>query len=133
MIKPTREDRRQLYSDNLQFGGSLTPIEECDWHPAFRDSPVVAVWRSRHYLVQQFPCDNPGVRCRLTVARTKVTGDRFSDNIPWEDLQRIKDECGFAECDAVEVFPASADVVNVANLRHLWILEEPLPFAWRTK
>ena len=31
---------------------------------------------------------------------------------------------------AVEVFPADDQVVNVANMRHLWVLPEPLPFAW---
>lgn len=33
--------------------------------------------------------------------------------------------------DAGEVFPAESDVVNVANMRHLWLLREPPPFGWR--
>jgi hypothetical protein len=33
--------------------------------------------------------------------------------------------------DAVEVYPPAGDVVNVANMRHLWVLRDRLPFAWR--
>jgi hypothetical protein len=46
-------------------------------------------------------------------------------------LQRLKAECGYADRDAVEVYPRERDVVNVANLRHLWVMREPLAFAWR--
>jgi hypothetical protein len=46
-------------------------------------------------------------------------------------LQDIRNAVGFSERDAVEVFPAKNDTVNVANLRHLWIMPEPLAFAWR--
>lgn len=38
---------------------------------------------------------------------------------------------GLADSWAVEVFPADADVVNVANMRHLWILPDAPAFAWR--
>ena len=31
----------------------------------------------------------------------------------------------------MEVYPRTADLVNVANMRHLWVLPELLPFAWR--
>lgn len=32
---------------------------------------------------------------------------------------------------AVEIYPAERDIVNVANMRHLWVLPERLPFGWR--
>ena len=47
------------------------------------------------------------------------------------DLQRLKAECGYGGHDAVEVFPHALDVINVANMRHLWVMGEPLTFAWR--
>ncbi len=49
----------------------------------------------------------------------------------WDELQRIKSECGYGNTDAIEIYPADDDVVNVANMRHLWILDSRIPFAWR--
>lgn len=43
----------------------------------------------------------------------------------------IKRQLGYGDFDAVEVYPKDNDVVNVANIRHLFILNEPLPFIWR--
>jgi len=70
---------------------------------------------------------------RLSVLRTSLdTAGGWQQDITWEELQRLKREAGYGDHDAVEVFPPDADVVNVANIRHLWILEPGhLPFAWR--
>ena len=54
------------------------------------------------------------VRC-LTVRR-RNGGDR----IGWDTLQAIKNELLGPDAVAVEVYPAASDVVNEANLRHLW-------------
>ena len=35
--------------------------------------------------------------------------------------------------DAVEVYPADADVVNVANMRHLWLVAGELAFKWKSR
>ena len=90
---------------------------------------MLAVWRSKYFLVQ-VKLEN-GVT-RLSVNRTELdsTGN-WRDGITWDELQEIKDLCGFANREAVEVYPAAQDLVNVANIRHLWILEQPLPFIWR--
>jgi len=48
-----------------------------------------------------------------------------------EALQEIKSAVGYGDRDAVEIFPAQKDLVNVANMRHLWIVPESIPFAWR--
>jgi hypothetical protein len=48
----------------------------------------------------------------------------------WIDLQRIKNELVGSDRTAVEVFPAEDDLVDQANLYHLWVLPEgfKLPF-----
>lgn len=53
-----------------------------------------------------------------------------SDGITWDDLQWIKRAAGYGDREAVEVYPLDDDVVNVANMRHLWILPagQRLPF-----
>ena len=91
---------------------------------------LIKVFRSREYLVQVFEEPAPCV-CRLTVNRTKLDGSNWQADIGWEDLQRLKNEAGYHGRDAVEVFPRQNDVVNVANMRHIFVMAEPLSFAWR--
>ena len=47
--------------------------------------------------------------------------------VAWHDLQRIKDEMGYSEQMAVQVFPAHDEIVDDANLYHLFVLPEALP------
>ncbi len=42
--------------------------------------------------------------------------------ITWDDLQAIKDQVWGRDVRAIEVYPASDDVVNTGNYRHLWRL-----------
>ena len=92
----------------------------------------IEAWRSREYLVQVFEEQAAGVLVRLSINRTRLTNDGgWQQDIPWEDMQRLKSEAGYGGFDAVEVYPSDADVVNVANLRHLWVMHEPLSFTWR--
>jgi hypothetical protein len=56
------------------------------------------------------------------------------DGITWDDLQKIKNECGFEDYDAIEDYPKKKEVVAESNIRHLWVLRfEDLPFIWRKK
>ena len=90
-------------------------------------------WRSRTHLAQLH--DDAGT-LRLSVHRvTDVAWHiRFdaAGGISWDDLQRIKGECGFGDRWAVEVYPPDDRVVNVAPIRHLWLLDEQPPYAWST-
>ena len=93
----------------------------------------VGVWRSRSFLVQVFNEGHQGGRkvTRLTVCRTELgDGGRWKADITWDELQQIKRECGFGNCYAIEVFPRDRDVVNVANMRHLWVLDHHLNIGW---
>lgn len=47
----------------------------------------------------------------------------------WMDKQRIKNELFGEESLAIEVFPKESELVNNANMYHLWILhEQEIPF-----
>lgn len=87
------------------------------------------VWRSRRFLVQIYPPKNGGQR--LSVCTTEPTGHTWKDGITWDDLQRLKAECGRANTWAVEIYPADFNIVNVANMRHIWLIHEAPPFAWK--
>ena len=89
------------------------------------------VWRSRDFLCQVY--EAPG-GIRLSFNRTQYASPgRFSDAITWDELQRLKAECGRGDRLAVEVYPPDDEVVDVANMRHLWIIDElqDASFVWR--
>lgn len=130
-IITTRAQRRLLAKDNSKLGDKLVEIPRGDWPPGIAGTGRVRVWRSRDFLVQQF--EDPHALARLSVCRTTLVGDRWQDGITWDQLQAIKGACGFANRDAVEIYPDERDVVNVANMRHLWVLRHEIPFAWRER
>ena len=67
----------------------------------------------------------------MSVNRTDVdNAGGWKQNISWEDMQQLKRQAGFGNHYAVEVFPRDIDIVNVANMRYLWILEKPLKIGW---
>jgi len=127
-IATTREQRRQLERANAKWPAALKEIPRSEWPN--QDGPQLRVLRSREFLVQEFQEEGMAL-VRLSVNITAMDGTRWKDGIPWEDLQRLKAEAGYPMHDAVEVYPRATDVVNVANMRHIWILRELLPFAWR--
>jgi hypothetical protein len=91
--------------------------------------PPREVWRSAGFLVQVY---HEGLYARLTVCRAALnpTGTRWADGISWDELQRLKRECGRGDQWAVECFPPDEQVVNDANMRHLWLIAEP-PYGWK--
>lgn len=52
-------------------------------------------------------------------------------DIPWAEKQRIKNELIGDERIAIEVFPKVSELVDDANMYHLWVLPEDmkLPFS----
>ncbi|SDR11222.1 hypothetical protein [Pseudovibrio sp. Tun.PSC04-5.I4] len=58
------------------------------------------------------------------LAITSLSGNRPS----WPEMQRIKDELAGPEATAVEVYPPKEEIVDGANMYHLWIVTAPLPF-----
>lgn len=53
-----------------------------------------------------------------------------SSDIPWRDKQKIKNELFGQDRTAIEVFPTEEDLVDAANMYHLWIFKKgfKLPF-----
>ena len=129
-LNTTKQQRHALREANKHYSSTLEPIPFDRW-PTPTPYGLKNVYRSNRYLVQVYMEFRHGVDYRVTISRTDIDGGRWKDGISWEELQGIKDSIGFADHDAVEVFPVRRDVVNVANMRHLWIMSSPLLFAWR--
>jgi hypothetical protein len=131
---PNSAQLREMRRENLLQTRELSEIPFDRWPSIVVDGALrIGVFRNRTHLVQLFK--EPGGMLRLSVNRTEWDErvKRFRDDISWDDLQRLKAEAGFGDRVAVEIYPPDALIVNVANMRHLWILpagSERLPFVW---
>ncbi len=125
-----REAERYMQRENLKWPVALKEWPREDWPKP--NATVSRCWRSRGFLVQGYTEADPVV-LRLSILRTSLDANGgWQQDITWEELQRLKREAGFGDYEAVEVFPADVDVVNVANIRHLWLFPAGyLPFVWR--
>lgn len=100
-------------------------VSKSEW-PQSNPLPT-KVYLNSDFLVQVF---DETETTRLSVNRTKrnAKGD-WKDSISWDELMTIKNSIGYGGKWAVEIYPPNSDIVNVANIRHLWICDQ-LPFAW---
>ena len=127
----SRAERRNailfMEKSNQEFGDRLQEVVPAG---AGREGAAVRAWRSKEFCVQLF--SEPDGVLRLSVNRAHVDPAtlRWVDGITWDDLQRLKSEAGFGDREAVEVYPPDGCVVDVANIRHLWILPARMPFSW---
>ena len=132
MVNLNRHTRRAMDVQNhARFTDEMRPIPPSEW-PAQSLVTPTEVWASRRFLAQIF-MERHAIR--ISVCRTTLGKDgRWQDQITWDDLQRIKREIGRGEQCALEVYPAESDLVNVANMRHLWIpIANPLGIGWHQK
>ena len=116
------------------YGKGMEPVPVTKWPfmPAWETRPI-AVWRSRDYLAVLYEQMADGRR-RLAVNSVRRMGVPISkrregsdwrDGITWDELQRVKNECLGEDVWCVEVYPAQDKLVDVSNMRHLWVLDAP--------
>lgn len=121
--------RRQLRERARSWPVEMEPVPKAEWPPAPPGARVDGVWRSREFVAVLY--EEKGGALRLSVNRVELRRNgEWSDRITWEELQRVKHETGYGNAWAVEVYPPDACVVNVANMRHLWLLESAPRFGW---
>jgi hypothetical protein len=115
---------RQHEKDTAAYPIQLTPVPKKPWPPDAPSECRIEVYLCRRFLVQVF---QEACSIRISVNRTKMLSDgKWEAGISWDDLMRIKHDIGMGDMYAVEVYPRDVDTVNVSNMRHLWVLPEPL-------
>ena len=126
-----RMRRKYLESENRQFSLSMVQIPSEDWLIYYSEHALPnQVWRSKNFLAQVFGEIDGAIR--ISVNRTAINDyGMWLEGISWDDLQNIKREIGYGDRWAVEIFPSDSGVVNVANMRHLFVLPEAPAFAWK--
>lgn len=135
-----KDQRRALVADNQrwakQHGMNMVELPS-DYVAAMvagsavkYTEPPLRAWRSPSFLAVLYR-DSKGFH-RLSINRTAIDNlGRWRDEITWDELLRVKAECGFGSHWAVEMYPPESEVVNDANMRHLFLVAEPPPFAWK--
>jgi hypothetical protein len=141
---PRRWNQRQrkraaayLRSENAKYGARPREIPKADWPGNLllqaaggSGTRRTAVWRSNEFLIQVY--EEAGNVVRLSICRTRLNAaGEWESGIAWELLQQIKRDVGYGDRCAVEIYPKDRDVVNVANMRHLWVMHEGLRFGWK--
>jgi hypothetical protein len=122
--------RKQLQKENDKRFLVLTPVSKENW-PYNDDPNRIGVMLSRYYMVQIFDEQNGVIR--LSCNRTTLDQfGKWEENLSWDELMEIKRQAGYGDRYAVEVLPGDADIVNVANMRHIWIMPHPI-VGWRKK
>ena len=123
------ESMAYLHLENEKQTVELSLLAVSDWPKNNRPNNLREVWRNKQFMVQVF---KEGGRERLSVIRCKLTCiGEWADGITWDNLMQLKHECGRGDKWAVEIFPPDDRIVNVANMRHLWILDGPPEYAWK--
>jgi hypothetical protein len=130
-----RELRKALQIANRGWPEQMREVVLDDWPDDVKavawDKRPLRAWRSRRFVAMLF--EEGGNRpTRLTVHRTWLDDrGRFEGGITWDELMAVKRECGFGSLDALEFYPADDVVVDVQNMRHLWLVSTPHQWVWR--
>ena len=122
-----REQRRALEKAKRQliatYPEQLTRVAEDDPNMPYTShaQDLDCVWRNKKYTVMVW---NVPAGKKLTISRNTWDSHtrRYHDGITWDEIMEIKRACGFGEQNAIEFFPPDSEVVNIANVRHIWIL-----------
>lgn len=126
--------RRALAIHNATFTDTMRELTRAEMDEAIArvrssDTPPIKAWRSKDFLASLYVFEE---KDRLTVCRAALNDvGGYEDGITWDELMRVKAQCGYGSRWAVEIYPPDDQVVNVSNMRHLWLLEAAPAFGWR--
>jgi len=130
--KKLRSLQLQLDMANAKYTDKIIPIPMSEWPPLYNSFSIkpIEVYRNNRFIIQVY-VEN-GDKTRISVNRTQLGRDgKWIDDISWDDLQEIKRSIGFGDQMAVEVYPRDKDLVNVDNMRHLWLIDNNTDLGWK--
>lgn len=126
-----RLSRKRLLQKVAELPETLEPIPADDLEQIQLPRYLVAAWRSRHFIVQHYREPNgERISIQRTVDSWRLITPGPRKPITWDELQQLKREAGFAHRWACELFPPDDSVIDVAHMRHLWLLAEDPGIGW---
>lgn len=133
-MKNWKNVNREMQRENKLYPVHMVQVPREKWPKTQHGAKCepLNLWRSRDFVAQVVREPNGAIR--IAVNRTRMNEDYdFADGISWDDLWRIKNEIGFSDRDCIEIYPAQEDIINVANIRHLFVLPEKHEWNWNSK
>lgn len=126
-----RQQRRALEKAKRMliatYPDELTRVAENDPNMPYTSHPqdLDSVWRSKKYTVMVW---NVPAGTKLTISRNEWDSHtrRYKDEITWDEIMDIKRSVGMGERNAIEFYPPDSEVINIANVRHIWILPQEM-------
>lgn len=84
----------------------------------------------RHYVNGKYSVQVRTVQTPWGDVEHAVIRNTGGTDIPWAEKQQIKNELFGPERVAIEVFPAESELIDAANMYHIWVLPAgtKLPF-----
>jgi hypothetical protein len=98
------------------------------WLTIQLNNPRFAVFQSEDFTVQCFNVDENVIRLAINRNPVAQMSLSYPDGIDREELKAIIKALGFGDRYGVEIYPPKRSILNVMNVRHLWLLpKSPIP------
>lgn len=125
-----RKMRRAFERECLQYDSRYVEISTVGAEAIQGKAKLLRAFRNRYFLAQIYR--EPNGYLRLTVQRCAIDKNgMWVGGITWDELMTVKAMIGLGDRWAAEVYPPIDAIVNVANMRHLFLLPEAPAYAWR--
>lgn len=113
--RAAQRHRNSLRTTRLDLVTPLHQVARSNWPEETPPPGCERVFQSKGLIV--FDCMAFGGARALSIQRADGR-----EGIPWDVLQWVKGQLGYGAHEAVEVYPPDKLLVNVANVRWLWVL-----------
>lgn len=128
-LELNREQRRALAKAKQKliagYPEKLTLVSPNDLDLPYSSHPqdILEIWRSKKYLVIVWKV--PAGK-KLSISRQEWDSKerRYKDGITWDEIMEIKHDIGMGNKTGIEFFPADDEVINLGNVRHIWIVPD---------
>ena len=125
-----RKMRKAFDRECLQYDNRYVEISTSTADNIQGKAKLLRAFRNRYFLAQIYR--EPNGFLRLTVQRCAIDKrGMWVDGITWDEMMTVKSMIGMSDRWAVEVYPPTDEIVNVANMRHLFLLADAPAYAWR--
>lgn len=128
----TQEHLDYVNSIRNQFPEKLKRLTD---HPLLRDPDqikhgLVEIWESRYFAVRVVKYSDKLEKLGIHRVTPDIKAGTWEGNISWDEIQELKNQCGRGDKLAIEIYPPDDRLINEGNFRHIWVIDETLPYLW---
>lgn len=127
MLTVPKKDRAVLLARERKYrqSGDWGPWETLDFLPGTVGSGGWTAFITRAHRNRVFSVLDRDAELGIRhLAVSSLSGIRPT----WREMQRIKNELAGVDATAIEVYPPQSQVVDEADMFHIWVLRGKLPF-----